>query len=137
MMTRTRVLFAGALLLALSGAAWAKDGAGNAAESGGEAGYIAENRVAMARMMKNMDVGPTGDVDQDFTAMMIPHHQGAIDMARAELRYGHNKQLRRIAREIVANQQGEIVAMRRALDRPLPAASARAPAGTGMDMPKP
>jgi hypothetical protein len=58
-------------------------------------------------------------VDQDFAATMIPHHQGAIDMARAELRYGHNEQLRRIAQEIIIDQQQEIVAMRLALKQPL------------------
>ena len=48
-------------------------------------------------------------------AMMIPHHQGAIDMAAAELRYGRNERLRRIAQEIVVDQQQEIAAMRLAL----------------------
>jgi Domain of unknown function (DUF305) len=67
-----------------------------------------------------MSVKPTGDVDRDFVAMMVPHHQGAIDMAQAELRYGHNEQLRRIAQEIVVEQQQEIVAMRVALGQPLP-----------------
>jgi hypothetical protein len=52
---------------------------------------------------------------------MVPHHQGAIDMAQAELRYGHNEQLRRIAQEIVVEQQQEIVAMRLALGQTLPA----------------
>jgi Domain of unknown function (DUF305) len=51
---------------------------------------------------------------------MIPHHQGAIDMAQAELRYGHNEQLRRIAQEIIVEQQQEIIAMRLALGQPLP-----------------
>jgi hypothetical protein len=71
-------------------------------------------------MMDGMSVKPTGDVDRDFVAMMVPHHQGAIDMAQAELRYGHNEQLRRIAQEIVVEQQQEIVAMRVALGQPLP-----------------
>jgi uncharacterized protein (DUF305 family) len=44
-----------------------------------------------------MAVTPTGDVDADFAAVMIPHHQGAIEMAEAELRFGHNEKLRRIA----------------------------------------
>jgi uncharacterized protein (DUF305 family) len=61
-----------------------------------------------------------GDVDQDFAAMMIPHHQGAIDMAVAELRYGRNEKLRRIAQEIVVEQQQEIAAMRLSLGQPLP-----------------
>ena len=52
--------------------------------------------------------------------MMIPHHQGAIDMAQAELRYGKNEQLRRIAQEIIVEQQQEIAAMRLALGQPLP-----------------
>jgi hypothetical protein len=59
-------------------------------------------------------------VDQDFAAMMIPHHQGAIDMAQAELRHGRNEQLRRIAQGIIVEQQQEIAAMRLALGQPLP-----------------
>lgn len=46
-----------------------------------------------------MLIKPSGDIDRDFTVMTIPHHQGAIDMAQAELRDGHNEQLRRIAQE--------------------------------------
>jgi uncharacterized protein (DUF305 family) len=83
--------------------------------------FLAENRAAMDKMMSDMDVKPTGDVDADFVAMMIPHHQGAIDMALAELRHGKNEQLRRIAQEIVVEQQQEIIAMRLALGQPLPA----------------
>jgi Domain of unknown function (DUF305) len=85
-----------------------------------EAPFLAENDTAMTRMMDGMSVKPTGDVDRDFVAMMLPHHQGAIDMAQAELRYGHNEQLRRIAQEIVVEQQQEIIAMRVALGQPLP-----------------
>ncbi|XHO98010.1 DUF305 domain-containing protein [Azospirillum sp. A26] len=85
-----------------------------------EAPFLAENNTAMDRMMSDMAVKPTGDVDADFTAMMIPHHQGAIDMALAELRYGKNEQLRRIAQEIIVEQQQEIAAMRMALGQPLP-----------------
>jgi uncharacterized protein (DUF305 family) len=85
-----------------------------------EARFLAENVGAMTRMMVGMEITPSGDADTDFTAMMIPHHQGAIDMARAELRHGHNEQLRRIAQEIIVTQQQEIAAMRLALDQPLP-----------------
>jgi hypothetical protein len=52
--------------------------------------------------------------------MMAPHHQGAIEMAQAELRYGHNELLRRMAQEIIVTQQQEIAAMRLALGEPLP-----------------
>ncbi|HUC71822.1 MAG TPA: DUF305 domain-containing protein [Stellaceae bacterium] len=55
---------------------------------------------------------------------MVPHQQGAIDMAQAELRHGHNEQLRRIAQEIIATQQQEIAAMRLAVGQPLPASIA-------------
>jgi uncharacterized protein (DUF305 family) len=48
-------------------------------------------------MMGDMAVKPTGDVDADFVAMMVPHHQGAIDMALAVLRHGRNPQIRRLA----------------------------------------
>ena len=89
-----------------------------------EAAWLAENDQAMTRMMDDMTIKPSGSVDQDFVAMMVPHHQGAIDMAQAELRYGHNEQLRRIAQEIIVEQQQEIIAMRLALGQPLPAAAA-------------
>jgi uncharacterized protein (DUF305 family) len=85
-----------------------------------QAGFVAANDAAMNRMMAGMEVKPSGDIDRDFTAMMIPHHQGAIEMAQAELRYGNNEQLRRIAQEIIVDQQQEIVTMHHALDRPLP-----------------
>ena len=77
-----------------------------------EAPFLTQNQAAMETMMRQMTVKPSGDVDRDFIAMMIPHHQGAIDMARAELQYGHNEQLHRIAQEIIVAQQQEITAMR-------------------------
>jgi uncharacterized protein (DUF305 family) len=80
-----------------------------------EQAFLSENSAAMNKMMADMTVKPTGDVDRDFVAMMAPHHQGAVDMAEAELKYGHNEQLRRLAREIIANQQQEIVVMRNAV----------------------
>ena len=85
-----------------------------------EAPFLALNTAAMDRMMAGMAVKPTGDADQDFVAMMEPHHRAAIDMAQAELRFGHNEQLRRIAQEIIVEQQQEIAAMRLAIGRALP-----------------
>jgi uncharacterized protein (DUF305 family) len=99
-----------------------------------ESAFLAENNAAMDKMMADMNVKPTGDVDVDFAAMMIPHHQGAIDMALAQLRYGKNEQLRRIAQEIIVEQQQEIIAMRMALGQPLPAS---APAQTQVSPPAP
>ena len=98
-----------------------------------EAAYLAENKAAMDRMMDGMAVKPSGNVDADFAAMMIPHHQGAIDMAVAELRHGTNPQLRRIAQEIIVDQQQEIAAMKLALGQKLPP-STPAPTMGGMAM---
>jgi Domain of unknown function (DUF305) len=86
-----------------------------------EAPYLAENAAAMTKMMIDMGVRPSGDVDADFVAMMVPHHQGAIEMARAELRYGHNEQLKRMAQEIIVTQLQEIAAMHLVLGQTLPA----------------
>lgn len=88
------------------------------AGDGNERAFMTENDVAMNRMMADMTVKPTGDVNRDFVEMMIPHHQGAIDMAKALLTHGDNEALRRIAQEIVITQQQEIVAMRLALGEP-------------------
>ena len=92
--------------------------------AGREAPFMAENEAAMTKMMRDMAVQPSGDIDRDFVAMMVPHHQGAIDMAVAELRYGHNEQLRRLAQEIIVTQQQEIAAMRLAIGESLPPSSA-------------
>jgi uncharacterized protein (DUF305 family) len=86
-----------------------------------EAPYLAENVAAMTKMMIDMGIRPSGDVDADFVAMMVPPHQGAIEMARAELRYGHNEQLKRMAQEIIVTQLQEIAAMHLLLGQPLPA----------------
>ena len=86
--------------------------------------FLSENDAAMNKMMADMTVKPTGDVDRDFVAMMVPHHQGAIDMAKAVLRYGRNEQIRRMAQEIVVTQQQEIAAMRLAVGEQLPASAA-------------
>jgi hypothetical protein len=92
-----------------------------------EAPFLKENDAAMTKMMNNMAVKPSGDIDRDFVAMMAPHHQGAIDMAISELRYGKNEQLRRIAQEIIVDQMQEIAAMKLAIGEP---ATDSAPAPT-------
>ena len=77
---------------------------------------------AMERMHKDMGIAPSGDPDRDFAAMMIPHHQGAVDMAKVELQFGKNPVLRRLAQGIIVEQLQEIEVMQREL-RQLPAAS--------------
>ena len=77
---------------------------------------------AMDRMHRDMSSVPSGDPDRDFAAMMIPHHQGAVDMAKVELQFEKNPVLRRLAQGIIVEQLQEIEVMQREL-RQLPAAS--------------
>jgi uncharacterized protein (DUF305 family) len=56
-------------------------------------------------------VHPTGDNDVDFVRLMLPHHQAAIDMAKTQLLYGQDPQMRRLAQEIITDQQSEIELM--------------------------
>ena len=67
--------------------------------------------AANDKMMAGMNRPLTGDADHDFVQGMLPHHQGAVDMAQVELRYGHDRELRRLAQRIVAAQEKEIAEM--------------------------
>ena len=102
-----------------------------------EVPFLKENDDAMTKMMSDMAIKPTGDIDRDFVAMMSPHHQGAIDMAISELRYGKNEQLRRIAQEIIVDQMQEIGAMKLAIGEPAtesaPAPTQQQPASTPVE----
>ncbi|MBB4515523.1 uncharacterized protein (DUF305 family) [Paraburkholderia fungorum] len=65
------------------------------------------------QMMKNMSAPPyTGDTDKDFVAHMIPHHQGAVSMAKVELKYGKDPAMKRLARNIIKAQNEEIAYMK-------------------------
>ncbi|NLS06139.1 DUF305 domain-containing protein [Rhizobium sp. P32RR-XVIII] len=135
----TRRITATALVVSLAFPAFAHDPAEHAQHTASsttsdEAPFVSENDAAMTRMMNGMAVEPTGDVNRDFVEMMIPHHQGAIDMAQAYLRYGSNEQLKRIAQEIIVDQQQEIAAMRLALGDPPPPSD---PAPTQVSPPAP
>ena len=84
-----------------------------ASASAADKAYVA----AMQTMMSAMNAKSTGDPDKDFAIMMIPHHQAAIDMAKAELQYGSDPEIRRLATDIVAAQEKEIAQMKEWLAR--------------------
>jgi uncharacterized protein (DUF305 family) len=71
-----------------------------------------ELQSSMDRMHAAMiSVAATGNSDADFVKLMIPHHQAAIDMAKTQLLYGKDPQMRRLAQEIITDQQSEIELM--------------------------
>lgn len=105
------------LILGLAAGAAAAQGQSMMADS-----FASVIAAAMARMDHGMMAPATGDADRDFATMMIPHHQGAVEMAEAELRFGHDPVLRRLAQGIIVEQRQEIVVMHQAIAA-LPAAS--------------
>ena len=66
---------------------------------------------ANTKMHKDMTADMTGDADVDFVRGMIPHHQGAIDMAKIELEYGKDPEIRKLAQDVINAQEGEIAMM--------------------------
>jgi len=120
-----------ALMLALATAAARQPDSPQAQDA-----FPAQMDAAMTRMHQAMSAAFSGDPDRDFAAMMIPHHQGAIDMAEIELRFGRDERLRRLAQGIIVEQQQEIAVMRQILAGMPPAQAAGAPAPMH-DMPHP
>jgi uncharacterized protein (DUF305 family) len=82
--------------------------------------FLFATDLAMSSMNRSMLMKPTGNIDLDFVDVMVPNHQSATDMARAELKQGQNDALRQLAQRIVSLHEQKFSSLRHAL---LPAAN--------------
>lgn len=83
-----------------------------AAAQPGESASTKANRDANTKMHKDMDIPYSGDADADFVRGMIPHHQGAIDMARIVLAHGKDPEIRKLAENVLRDQEKEVAMMK-------------------------
>jgi len=106
--------------------------AGSKSKNGqpGDADGWSQLNASMDKMhMAMAAIVQSGNTDADFVGLMIPHHQGAIDMAKVQLLHGKDPQMRRLAQEIITDQQLEIELMQRWLKAHLRAESREKAAG--------
>jgi uncharacterized protein (DUF305 family) len=118
----TRLALAAALAFSLTAPALAQHAGHGQRPATSEAASTRDFRAANDRMHRDMNIRWSGDADRDFAAAMIPHHQGAIEMARVVLRHGADPGMRRIAEDIIRTQEAEIAELRAFLARSAPPA---------------
>ena len=109
---RTLLLIAAALSLSTSGAPASPQHAHAVSPPASDGLAWSELQHSMQSMHEAMSsLKSSGNNDEDFVRLMLPHHQGALDMAKAELLHGKDPQMRRLAQEIITDQQSEIELM--------------------------
>lgn len=118
----TRLALAAALALALATPALAQHAGHGQRPATNEPASTREYRAVNDRMHRDMNIRWSGNADRDFAAAMIPHHQGAIEMARVVLRHGADPDMRRLAEDIIRTQEAEIAELRAFLARSAPPA---------------
>jgi uncharacterized protein (DUF305 family) len=103
-----------------------RDRAGSAAGPAPASGPSGEMMAAMHRMHETANkTAMTGDIDRDFVALMVPHHQSAVEMARIYLEHGRDPELRRLSENVIASQEAEIRQMSGRSPAPAPGGQAR------------
>ena len=98
-----------------SGSADKGSGSGSTGETAAKSDQSASSKAFMAanmKMHKEMDIAFTGNADADFVKGMIPHHQGAVEMAKIVLEHGKDAEVKKLAQEIIKAQETEIAWMR-------------------------
>ena len=119
-MTRIVLALAAALIALPAAAQHAGHGSAPTPAAAQEAASTQEYRAANDRMHRDMTIAYTGNADRDFAAGMIPHHQGAIDMARTVLKYGQDPEIRALAENVIRAQEAVIAQLRAYLARTAP-----------------
>src|SRR5215472_1815043 len=110
---RNQLLLSGTLVFAIVSWCSSTLAEGHTSQTNADPAFGEQLMHSMEIMDKDMMAAPmTGDPDHDFSVMMIPHHQGAVEMAKAVLLYGKDPVLKRLAQEIIVTQQQEIEVMR-------------------------
>lgn len=106
-------LFTAGLLAGTAQAQQSHAGHGTpAAAKPGDSASTKAYRDANMKMHKDMDIPYSGDADADFVRGMIPHHQGAIDMARIVLAHGKDPEIRKLAENVIRDQEKEVAMMK-------------------------